>query len=87
MDGNLYLALPGTLGICRFEDAYGWEGSVSDSSMVGGAVVYSEISQAEFLEFLTHQSRFKGCANFLSKDGTADRWIRLNQYPAWLRSR
>lgn len=59
----------------------------SDASMVGGAVVYTEISQAEGLEFLRHQSRFKGCASFLSDNETAGRWVRLSQYPAWLQSR
>ena len=59
----------------------------SDASMIGGAVVYTDISRAEGLEFLRHQSRFKGCASFLSKDEAAGKWIRLSQYPTWLQSR
>lgn len=59
----------------------------SDASMVGGAVVYTDISQTEALEFLANQSKFKGCASFLQVEGNKGKWIRMNQYPHWLQSR
>ena len=59
----------------------------SDASMKGGAVVYTNISQAEGLGFLSFQSRFRGCAGFLPREETKGKWLRINQYPAWLRSR